>query len=139
MLADLGAPLLGGGGAANPMNPMVGASDLPTMGMFLGAPLRAHDAAVEPLAAPAPISLGTSNIGKYRVGQLVSNMGRAGQVSGIISAIIPSIAGATSGPGQIVVASSPPQPYPVPPSVSPDPQRKGSAPPHAGSGAGSGG
>ena len=58
---------------------------------------------MQPPAAATLMTLDTSNIAKYRVGQQVSNMGSAGQISGVISAIIPLTPGATSGPGQIMV------------------------------------
>jgi hypothetical protein len=50
----------------------------------------------------------TSNIGKYAIGQAVENLG-ADCVSGVISNLIPDVAGATSGPGKLEVTPTPPQ------------------------------
>ena len=49
-----------------------------------------------------PVTLDTSNIAKYRVGQQVSNIGNK-RTSGVILSTTPATPGATSGPGQIVV------------------------------------
>ena len=48
-------------------------------------------------------SLGTSNIGKYRIGQRVSDMGTDKDISGLVASLEPSTPGATDGPGSIIV------------------------------------
>ena len=45
----------------------------------------------------------TSNVAKYHVGQRVEGMGEKGDVSGIVTSVVPDTAGSAAGPGRIIV------------------------------------